>query len=209
MSGSTVEFYFDITSPYSYLAATQMGGLAERTGTDVQWKPVLLGGVFKAIGSGPPASIEPKARYMLTDLDRWARRYGVELRFPSRFPLNTLKTQRALVAAERLGHAERVPDFALALFDAYWAQNRDVSDLSEIVRIVEQVELDPAAIADAMEQQATKDLLRERTDDAVRRGAFGAPTFFIGEEMYFGNDRLEFVEERLRRGTDSLGGTPR
>lgn len=209
MSTSAVEFYFDIGSPYSYLAATRMRGLAERTATDVQWKPFLLGGVFKAIGSGPPASIEPKARYMLADLGRWARRYGVELRFPSRFPLNTLKAQRALVATERLGHAARVPDLALALYDAYWVQDRDVSDLSEIARVTEQLGLDPAAIGEAMDEQATKDLLRERTEDAVRRGAFGAPTFFIGDEMFFGNDRLPFVEERLRGGTESPDGAAR
>ncbi|MFW6052145.1 MAG: 2-hydroxychromene-2-carboxylate isomerase [Myxococcota bacterium] len=205
MSTRTVEFYFDIGSPYSYLAATQMRGLAERTAADVQWKPFLLGGVFKAIGSGPPASLAPKARYMIADLGRWAGRYGVELHFPSRFPLNTLKTQRALVAAERLGHAARVPDFALALYDAYWVHDRDVSDPSEIARIAEHAGLDPAAIAEAMDDQATKDLLRERTDEAVRRGAFGAPTLFIGDEMFFGNDRLPFVEERL----EHLAGTPR
>lgn len=193
-----IEFFFDIGSPYSYLAATRIADLAARTGAEVQWKPFLLGGVFKAIDSGPPAAIEPKARYMLKDLERWANRYGVDLRFPSRFPLNTLSPQRALVAAARLGHEDRVPDLALALYRAYWAEDRDVSQAEEIRRLAEEVGLDGEAIVQGMSDPETKNRLRELTEEAVRRGAFGAPTMFVGDEMFWGNDRLDFLEERLQ-----------
>lgn len=192
-----IELFFDIGSPYSYLAVTQLPALAERTGAEIEWKPFLLGGVFKAIDSQPPATIEAKARFMLADLERWSKRYGVPLKFPSRFPLNTLKTQRALVAVQRLGQGDRVPDFALALFRAYWAEDRDVSDEGEIVRIANDVGLDGEAVRAAMGEQETKDRLRELTEEAVSRGAFGAPTMFVGDQMFWGNDRLDFVEQAL------------
>jgi 2-hydroxychromene-2-carboxylate isomerase len=199
MTERRIEFFFDIGSPYSFLAATRLDGLARRTRSEVQWKPLLLGGVFKAVGSGPPVQIEPKARHMLTDLRRWSHRCEVDLRFPSRFPLNTLKTQRALVAVGRGARADMVPAFALALFRAYWCQDRDVSDEGEIARIATEMGLDGEALVSSLGEPEVKDRLRELTDDAVRRGAFGAPTFFVGDEMFFGNDRLDFVEEHLRR----------
>lgn len=193
-----IEFHFDIGSPYSYLAATQMRGLAERTGAEVQWSPFLLGAVFKALDSHSPVEIAPKGIHMYVDLQRWAKRYGVTLNIPSRFPTNTLQTQRALVAAERLGHVDRMPDFALTLFTAYWVEDRPVSDAAEIERIATGIGLDGAAIVAATSEQETKDRLRELTEGAIRRGAFGAPTFFVDDQMFWGNDRVDFLEEYLR-----------
>jgi 2-hydroxychromene-2-carboxylate isomerase len=175
-----------------------MGALGERTGTPVRWRPFLLGGVFKATGNEMPAAVEAKARYMQRDLERWARYYGVPYRFPSRFPLNTLPAQRALVAAERSGGQAAVQGLAQRLFEAYWAEDRDVSAEAELRRTAEGAGLDPDALAQAAGEQAIKDQLRQITDEAVRRGAFGAPTIFVGDEMFWGNDRLFFVEELLR-----------
>lgn len=191
-----IEFFFDIGSPYSYLAATQVRGLAERTGAALRWRPFLLGGVFKATGNEMPAHVPAKAKYMLDDLERWARRYDEPFRFPSRFPLNTLKTQRALVAAARQ-EASRLPDFALGLFRAYWAEDRDVSAEDQIHAVAEDCGLDGSAVIAASNTQTVKDELRAVTDEAVERGAFGAPTLFVGDAMYWGNDRLGLLETDL------------
>ena len=119
-----IELFFDIGSSYSYLAATQMEALASRTGVPVRWRPFLLGAVFKATGNEMPARVPAKAQWMMQDMARWSQHYGIPLRMPSRFPLVTLRTQRALAAAELRDPAAVAP-FALALFRAYWAEDRD------------------------------------------------------------------------------------
>lgn len=189
-----IELFFDIGSPYSYLAATQAEAIERRTGAKVRFRPFLLGAVFKATGNSPPAQVANKAKWMLADLACWARAYGVAFRFPSRFPLNTLPTERAVTAAERLAGEDAARRFALALFTAFWADDRDVSDREVIASVATAVGLDAAAVAAATDAQETKDLLRARTDEAIARGAFGAPTFFVGDEMFFGNDRIVLVE---------------
>lgn len=192
-----IEFFFDVGSPYSYLAATQVDAVGERAGAEVRWRPFLLGGVFKESGNDMPARVAAKARWMLADLGRWAEAYGVPFRFASRFPLNTLQAQRALTAA-----AQRWPEslrpFALSLFRAYWVDDRDVSRPDEIGAAAEGAGLDGDAVLAAAQEQEVKDLLRSWTSEAVERGAFGAPTFFVGEEMYWGNDRLDLMERNLR-----------
>jgi 2-hydroxychromene-2-carboxylate isomerase len=194
-----VEFFFDIGSPYSYLAATQLKALGERTRARVRWRPFLLGGVFKAAGNTMPAQVPAKASYMLRDLDRWAESYGVPFRMPSQFPVNTLTCQRALVAAGRLAGEEVISPFALGLYHAYWVADRDVSDPQVIRDVAQSVGLDGDAVVAATTDAAVKDALRAATEEAVARGAFGAPTFFVGEELFWGNDRLLHVEGLLRR----------
>jgi 2-hydroxychromene-2-carboxylate isomerase len=193
-----LEFFFDVGSPYSYLAATQVGRVGERAGAPVRWRPFLLGGVFKATGNDMPARLAAKARWMLSDLARWAELYGVPFQMSSRFPLNTLRTQRALVAAGRLYGETAIPAYALALFQAYWADDRDVSADAELRALAVAAGLDGDAILQAIDEPGTKDALRLATEEAVQRGAFGAPTFFVGEAMFWGNDRLVLVEADLR-----------
>ena len=185
----SIEFFFDIGSPYSYLAATQMAGLKRRTQATVRWRPFLLGGVFKAIGNHPPAMLPARGQYMLRDLHRWAHTYGVKFNFPSMFPLNTLLAMRTLTAVseEQCAHA------AMALFEAYWVHERDITRPEVIADII-----GDEAVLHAVEPD-TKDRLRQCTDEAISRGAFGAPTIFVGDEMFFGNDRLHFVEATLMR----------
>lgn len=185
---ATVEFFYDIGSPYSYLAATQISHLVERCGATCQWRPFLLGGVFKAVGNKAPATLPPRARYMLQDLTRWSATYQVPFRFPSQFPMNTLLAMRALTA---IPEADR-RDASLALFTAYWVNDADLTQPAVIAQIIGE---SPVAAATAPE---TKTALRATTDEAVARGAFGAPTFFVGEQMFFGNDRLDFVEAAVR-----------
>jgi 2-hydroxychromene-2-carboxylate isomerase len=186
-----IELFFDIGSSYSYLAATQMDGLAKRTGVPVRWRPFLLGGVFKATGNDMPARIPAKARWMLQDMTLWSKHYGVPFRMPSVFPRITLRTQRALAAAE-LRDRESVAPLALALFRAYWAEDRDVTS-DEVIR-----ELGGSGIVDAIDAPETKEQLRATTDEAVRRGAFGAPSMFVGDALFWGNDRIPLLEQFLK-----------
>ena len=196
-----IEFFFDIGSPYSYLAATQVGAVAERTRTAVSWRPFLLGAVFKASGNEMPARIAAKARWMLEDLRGWSRLYGVPFQMASRFPLNTLRTQRALCALALIAGEQAVPAYALALFQAYWVDDRDVSADAELAALANAAGLDGAAIVAAIDAQPTKDALRAHTENAVARGSFGAPTFFYGDAMFWGHDRLPLIEAAITGDT--------
>ena len=199
MPDREIEFFFDIGSSYSYLAATQMEGLAARSGVPVRWRPFLLGAVFKATGNDMPARLPAKAKWMLHDMTLWAHHYDIVFRMPSRFPLMTLRTQRALTAAERLAGSAAVPAFALALFRAYWTEDQDITTDPVITAAARSANLDAAAILTAIDAQETKDLLRATTDEAVRRGAFGAPALFVGDTLFWGNDRLPLLERYLAR----------
>jgi len=185
---ATIEFFFDISSPYSYLAATQIDGVGARLGVPVTWRPFLLGGVFKAVGNQPPATLPARGRYMLADLHRWAAAYEVPFSFPSTFPMNTLLAMRALTALEP---AQR-PDATLALYRAYWGDDRDLTRPEVLADIIGEM---PVARAVTPE---VKGALRATTEEAVARGAFGAPTIFVGDKMFFGNDRLHFVVAAVR-----------
>jgi 2-hydroxychromene-2-carboxylate isomerase len=187
---ANIEFFFDISSPDSYLAATQIEAVAARAGGTARWRPFLLGGVFKSVGNKPPASLPARGRYMLTDLYRWAAEYEVPFEFPSTFPMNSLLAMRALTATPE---SER-PEAALALFQAYWGKDRDLTRPEVLATLIGE---DPVMQAVTPE---VKDALRVTTEEAITRGAFGAPTIFVGDEMFFGNDRLQFVEAALRRG---------
>ncbi len=191
-----LEFFFDVGSPYSYLAATQLDDLRRRTGAAIRWRPFLLGGVFKATGNEMPARVPAKARWMLGDLHRWAAHYGVPFKMSTRFPINSLLPQRVLVAAT-LADEAAVEPLAMALYSAYWVEDRDVSDPVVIGEVAAGADLDGAALLQAAGAQPTKDALRAATEEAVERGAFGAPTLFVGQEMFWGNDRLHLVEELL------------
>lgn len=199
MAAREVELFFDIGSSYSYLAATQMAALTARTGVPVRFRPFLLGAVFKATGNEMPARLPAKARWMLHDMTLWAHHYGIEFRMPSRFPLVTLRPQRALTAAERLAGSAAVAPFALALFRAYWAEDQDVSTDPVIAAAATAAGLDAAAIVAAIEAPETKEQLRATTDEAIRRGAFGAPSMFVGDALFWGNDRIPLLEQYLAR----------
>ena len=188
-----IELFFDIGSSYSYLAATQMAGVTARTGVPVRWRPFLLGAVFKATTNDLPVRVPAKARYMLADMARWSAHYGVPFKLPSKFPLLTLRAQRALTAAPE----GAIPAMALSLFHAYWAEDRDPTTDEAIAAAAQAAGTDAQAILGAIENQGTKDRLRATTDEAVARGAFGAPSMFVGDALFWGNDRIPLLEAHL------------
>lgn len=190
-----IEFFFDIGSAYSYLAATQMAGVEARTKTPVRWRPFLLGAVFKATGNHTPATVPAKARWMIGDLDRWAAHYGIPMKMPSRFPINALRVQRFLVGIERVDAAKVAPA-ALSLFTAYWGADLDPTADEVLLAAARTVGLGSESLA-AIDAQETKDQLRATSDEAIARGAFGAPSLFVGDTLFWGNDRLPLLEQFL------------
>jgi 2-hydroxychromene-2-carboxylate isomerase len=189
-----VDFFFDLSSPYSYLAATQLPELCRRAGAELAYRPMVLFAVFQASNNVMPAKVPHKARWMGQDLERWARHYGVPFRFSSHFPVNAIKAMRLILVDDV--KAQPVTD---AAFAAMWAEDRNIADDKELRAIATAGGLDADAAMQSIEQQAVKDRLRANTDEAIARGAFGAPTLFIGDEMHWGNDRLHFVEAALRK----------
>ncbi len=191
---ATLEYFFDFTSPYSYLASTQVEAVAARAGATVRWRPFVLGGVFKATGNRSPIETPAKGRHMLVDLDRWARRYGVPLVFPATFPIPSVLALRCALAAGAQG---RLVPFSQAVFRAAWAERRDIASAEVLAELGARVGLDGEALVAAAPAQ--KEALARQTGEAVERGAFGAPALFVGEELFVGNDRLDFAEAALRQ----------
>ncbi|MFG0413029.1 2-hydroxychromene-2-carboxylate isomerase [Pseudomonas sp. BMW13] len=194
----TVEFFFDLGSPASYLAHTQLPALCRDCGAALVYRPMLLGGVFQATGNASPAMIPAKGRYMIRDLARYAERYGVPMRFNPHFPINTLTLMRLLVAVQ-LHQPERLDDALQALFQATWVDGVNMGDPARVAEVLAAAGLDAAALQQQIGEPAVKDALKATTEEAVRRGVFGAPTCFVGDDMYFGQDRLDFVREALSR----------
>jgi 2-hydroxychromene-2-carboxylate isomerase len=181
-----IEFFYDIVSPYSYIAAFQM--LQFEGKAEVIWRPFLLGGVFKAAGNSAPLMVPAKGKYMFADLQRLTQFHQLPLAFPSQFPTNTVTVQRCLCAASD----EERPALTLKLFNAYWGEGRDVSNLEVLTELV------GAELVAKTQDEAIKNQLKANTEEAVERGAFGAPTFFVGEELYFGEDRLFLIAEAVK-----------
>ncbi len=196
-SRKTIEFYFDFGSPAAYLAATQLPKLAADTGAGLVWKPMLLGGVFQATGNHSPAEIKPKGPYMTTDLKRFARRYGVPFAHNPHFPINTLLLMRGATALQ-LQQPERFGDYVKTVYAAMWVDGRDMNDPAKVGAVLQAAGFDAAAVLAMASAQSTKDRLKAVTQEAVDRGVFGAPTMFVGGEMFWGQDRLDFVREALQ-----------
>jgi 2-hydroxychromene-2-carboxylate isomerase len=190
----SVEFLFDFGSPTTYLAYKQLPKIAARHGARIVWTPILLGAVFKATGNTSPAMIPAKARYMNGDLARFAKRYGVVLNFNTHFPVNTLPLMRGAVAYQQTPQFDIYVD---AIFDAMWAHPRNLNDQAEIAHVLRDIGIGPEDFLARIERPEVKEKLKSSTEDAVARGVFGAPSFFVNGELFFGQDRLDFVEEAL------------
>jgi 2-hydroxychromene-2-carboxylate isomerase len=197
--GKEVEFLFDYGSPFSYLAALQIEGFAKRNNAAVVYTPILLGAVLKATGNASPMTVPAKGRYIATELRRWAARHSVPCK-PNPYPFlsNTLRLMRTAVAAQKLGF---FPIYHRAVYRAVWAEAQDLGDEATLRRVLDGAGVPSTKLMARSEDQDIKDELRQKTEHAVQRGVFGAPTFFVGDEMFWGNDRFDFVEEALRKLT--------
>ena len=191
----TLEFYFDYGSPYSYLADTQVEAIAQRAGATLVRKPMLLGGVFKATGNHSPAELPQKSAWSSFDMPMWARHYGVPFQRNPFFPVNTLALMRGAGAAQIDGSFER---YHPAVFKAMWVEGRNLNDMKEVAAVLTAAGLDAAQFGARIQDQDVKDRLKATTEEAVARGVFGAPTCFVDKMMFFGNDRLPFVELALK-----------
>ncbi|VVQ32609.1 2-hydroxychromene-2-carboxylate isomerase [Pseudomonas fluorescens] len=192
----TVEFYFDLGSPATYLAYTQLPKICEQTDSQLIYIPILLGGVFKATGNASPATIPAKGRYMFQDLDRYAKRYGVPLKFNPHFPINTLMLMRA-VTGMQLRHPGRFQAFIDCLFHALWVEGRSLDDLATVASVLTQNGFDPNEVLALTADEEVKAALKDNTEKAVQRGVFGAPSMFVDNQLFFGQDRLDFILEAL------------
>jgi 2-hydroxychromene-2-carboxylate isomerase len=192
----TIEFLFDVGSPTSYLAHRRLPAIATRTGATVDHVPVLLGGIMKATGNAPPGMVLPRGRWMGIDMARYAQREGITLTMNPDFPINTMVMMRMLTAAR--GTADFVP-LLEALFVAMWERPRKMDDPAVIAAVLNEAGFDPAVWLEKANDPMVKAALVAATENAVARGAFGAPTFFVEDEFFFGQDRLDWVEAELAK----------
>ncbi|HRI53156.1 MAG TPA: 2-hydroxychromene-2-carboxylate isomerase, partial [Pseudomonadota bacterium] len=198
-----VTFVYDVASPFAYLASTQIEALAARCGAEVKWQPILLGGLFRSIGTpNVPLSTYPaaKRRHSLDDMARWAHYYDQPFHFPSRFPMVTVTALRLCLLAP-----ERIAELSRALFRAYWVGDADLNDPAVLEEALTEAGL-PTELLARVSEPEVKQRLQESTAAAERAGVFGVPSFLVPQAsgppaLYFGQDRLLFVERALRRGT--------
>jgi 2-hydroxychromene-2-carboxylate isomerase len=187
-----LEFFFDYVSPYSYLANSQVEKVA---GDRLVYRPMFLAGVMQATGNRPPGMLEVRGAYLRADIARWAEHYGIPYERNPKFPLDTLKALRLAIVAQHDGVFDRLHG---ALFDASFVRQLDLGDETVLAEIVDTAGFDNAWMLRRIGERSVKDELKSNTDEAISRGAFGAPTFFVGDEMFFGNDRFDFISAALR-----------
>jgi 2-hydroxychromene-2-carboxylate isomerase len=192
----TIDFYFDFASPTSYLAYTQLPGIAAEAGAAIVYQPVLLGGIFQATGNLPPISVPGKQAYIMNDLKRFAARYGVRFNVNPHFPLNSLQLMRGATGL-LLRNPGDFDTYVRSIFRAMWLDQVNLGDQQALAAVLRNAGLDPVDLASIASDPAVKDRLKANTEAAVQKGLFGVPTFFVGEDMFFGQDRLSFVREAL------------
>jgi 2-hydroxychromene-2-carboxylate isomerase len=197
-----IEFFFDISSPWTYLAFHNIQPMAAQLKAPITWRPILVGGIFNTINPSVYASreqpVREKARYMLKDMQDWARKAGLAITFPPKvFPVNSVKAMRACIVLAPQG---KLVDFARNAFEVYWGENRDISQDGVLTDICARSGVEAGPLLAAIAEQPVKDQLKANTEEVMRRGGFGSPTIFVGgDDMYFGNDRLELVRDAVQR----------
>ncbi|WP_395054757.1 2-hydroxychromene-2-carboxylate isomerase [Polaromonas sp.] len=196
----TVEFFFDVGSPAAYIAWKQLPQVCCETGAAIDYKPMLLGGVFQATGNHSPTTVPAKGRYMMDDLGRFAARYSVAFQENPHFPINTLMLMRGAVGLQVHDPARFVP-YLDAVYNAIWAEAKNMNDPVVVGAVLQAAGFDPMALLSLTGEQAVKDRLKAITQEAVERGVFGAPTFFVDGQMFWGQDRLDFVQQALKAAT--------
>ena len=196
-----LEFFYDCSSPWTFLAFSRIEEVARETGAELIWKPILVGGVFNAVNPSVYESrerpVKAKAAYYAKDLQDWAHHQGLRIGMPEVFPVNSVKAMRGAFYAEEDG---KISPYSRAVFEAYWSEGRDISQDEVLREIVDKVGLDADTFFAKIADPAYKARLKENTDEVIARGGFGSPTLFVnGDDMYFGNDRLDLVRAALSR----------
>jgi 2-hydroxychromene-2-carboxylate isomerase len=197
-----IEFFYDVSSPWTYLAFVNVQKLAKEEGAEIVWRPFLVGGVFNTVNPTMyrmrENPVPARDAWVKQDLQAWAKLAGLKITFPPAvFPVNSVKALRSLLWAK--GQGKEV-ELATAFFELYWAENRDISQDDVVAEAARRASLDQVALAQAITAPGVKEQLKANTDEVIARGGFGSPTMFVGAEMFFGNDRLPLVREALRRG---------
>ena len=205
-----IEFFFDCSSPWTYLAFHNIQPLAAELDEPIRWRPILVGGIFNSVNPSVYAMREnpvpAKWGYMLKDLQDWARPANLKIVMPPKvFPVNSVKAMRGCiwldqqdaVAPSKPAHAPHMVTFATAVFEAYWSRQEDISQDAILADICESTGINVRAFFDGIAQQPIKDQLKANTEEVIRRGGFGSPTMFVGDDMYFGNDRLSLVRSAV------------
>jgi 2-hydroxychromene-2-carboxylate isomerase len=203
-SNPRLEFFFDCSSPWTYLAFAGIQPIAERLGIDIQWRPILVGGVFNAVNPELYEAREkifqnkPRVEHMLKDLLDWADYRGISINWPDfHLKVTAVKMMRACLVAQEQG---RVADYAAVVFEHYWGINQDISSPEALRAVAEDLGMDGEQFTARLESEGIKEQLRVNTQELIDRGGYGSPTLFInGDDMYFGNDRLPLVERKLER----------
>ena len=190
------DYYFDFGSLATYLAHTQLPKICAETGATANLLPMLLGGVFQATGNSSPMSVPAKGRYVYVDFKRYADAYGVPLNMNPHFPIITTTLMR-MVTALQMKNDPRMSTYMDAVFQAIWVDALNLNDPVIVAEVLTRAGLDPVELLAMANAQATKDQLKAVTMRAVERGVFGAPTFFVGEQMFWGQDRIEQVKAAL------------
>ena len=197
-----LEFFFDCSSPWTYLAFHNIQPLAKEFSVEISWRPILVGGIFNTINPSVYASrekpVEAKARYTKKDMADWARSAGLAIKMrPTVFPVNSVKAMRGCIW---LGPQGKLVAFARAVFEIYWGEDKDISQDAVLAEVCARVGVDPQKFFAGIGEQAIKDQLKANTDEVMARGGFGSPTMFLDKsDMYFGNDRLPLLRDALAR----------
>ncbi|MBL8284727.1 MAG: 2-hydroxychromene-2-carboxylate isomerase [Acinetobacter johnsonii] len=196
----SVEFYFDLGSPYSYLAYYRLLQMAEQQEIQIVYKPILLGGVFKATGNRSPIEIPVKGAYSILDMQRWAEYYQIPMQMNPHFPMNNLTLMRILTGVQLL-HLEKFEQVLKLLFDAMFGTPQNLNEPTVLAEVLKPSGFSVEDIMSMVQSDVVKQKLITETEQAILRGIFGAPTFFVGDEMYWGQDRLHFVEQALNKAS--------
>nr|WP_145544966.1 2-hydroxychromene-2-carboxylate isomerase [Variovorax boronicumulans] len=196
-----IEFFFDISSPWTYLAFTNVQPMAAELGATIRWRPFMVGGVFNTVNPTVYESrrtpVPAKQAYLGKSLQDWARWTGVQIKFPPTvFPVNSVKLMRGCLVLDGTG---QLPAFAKAGFEAYWRDDLDIAQDAVVREVCQRAGVDADALLAAIGAQPVKDQLRANTEELIARGGFGTPTLFLGDDMFFGNDHLPLVRAALER----------
>ncbi len=194
-----IEFFFDCSSPWTYLAFHNIQIMAAELNEPIAWRPVLVGGIFNSVNPSVYAMrdnpVPAKQAYMLKDLQDWARAAGLKIVMPPKvFPVNSVKAMRGCLWLAPQG---QLLPFASAVFEAYWAREEDISQDPVLLKICEQIGVNGDEFLAGIAQPAIKEQLKANTEEVIRRGGFGSPTLYLGDDMYFGNDRLPLVKAAI------------